>query len=102
MNAGWHPDSPSSWGIPDNSSGLDFKEESLTCHIAVDVPEGYAVCQALSAREIVVDYRPDAGLRVAPHFYNTRDEVRGCMQAVRDILDSGEHLPFLQQERKPG
>ena len=71
-------------------------------HVAIDVPEGYAVCQALSAREIVVDYRPDAGLRVAPHFYNTRDEVRGCVQAVRDILDSGEHLPFLQQERKPG
>ena len=71
-------------------------------HVAIDVPEGYAVCQALSAREIVVDFRPDAGLRVAPHFYNTADEVRACMQAVRDILDSGEHLPFLQQERKPG
>jgi kynureninase len=71
-------------------------------HVAIDVPEGYAVCQALSAREIVVDFRPDAGLRVAPHFYNTAEEVRACMQAVRDILDSGEHLPFLQQERKPG
>ena len=71
-------------------------------HVAIDVPDGYAVCQALSAREIVVDYRPDAGLRVAPHFYNTAEEVRACTQAVRDILDSGEHLPFLQQERKPG
>jgi len=71
-------------------------------HVALDVPDGYAVCQALSAREIVVDFRPDAGLRIAPHFYNTTDEVRACLQAVHDILDSGEHRPFLEQERKPG
>ncbi len=71
-------------------------------HVALDVPHGYAVCQALSAREIVVDFRPDAGLRVAPHFYNTEDEVRACVAAVREILDTGEHERFLQQERKPG
>ena len=51
-------------------------------HVALDVPHGYAVCQALSQREIVVDFRPDAGLRVAPHFYNTREEVRTCVQAI--------------------
>ena len=71
-------------------------------HVAIDVPSGYEVCQALAAREIVVDYRPDTGLRVAPHFYNTADEVRACVQAVRDILDSGEHEAFAQQERRPG
>ena len=71
-------------------------------HVALDVPHGYAVCQALSAREIVVDFRPDAGLRVAPHFYNTEDEVRACVAAVREILDTGEHERFLQQQRKPG
>lgn len=71
-------------------------------HVALDVPNGYAVCQALSAREIVVDFRPDAGLRVAPHFYNTEDEVRACVRAVREILDSREYERFLAQERKPG
>ena len=71
-------------------------------HVALDVPEGYAVCQALSAREIVVDFRPDAGLRVAPHFYNTDDEVVACVRAIRAILDAGEHLPFLAQAKKPG
>ncbi len=71
-------------------------------HVALDVPHGYAVCQALAAREIVVDFRPDAGLRVAPHFFNTEDEVRAAVKAVRDILDTGEHERFLQQERKPG
>ena len=71
-------------------------------HVALDVPDGYAVCQALSEREIVVDFRPDAGLRIAPHFYNTEDEVRAALQAVRDILDNGDHQRFLQAERKPG
>ena len=70
--------------------------------LALDVPHGYAVCQALGAREIVVDFRPDAGLRVAPHFYNTEAEVVACVQAVREILDGREYERFLQQERKPG
>lgn len=71
-------------------------------HVALDVPDGYAVCQALSEREIVVDFRPDAGLRIAPHFYNTEEEVRAALQAVRDILDNGDQQRFLQAERKPG
>ena len=50
----------------------------------------------------MVDFRPDAGLRVAPHFYNTEDEVRLAVQAIRDILDNGDHQRFLQAERKPG
>lgn len=71
-------------------------------HVALDVPHGYAVCQALSAREIVVDFRPDAGLRVAPHFYNTDDEVRAAVRAIRTILDAGEHERFLSQDKRPG
>jgi len=39
---------------------------------------------------------------VAPHFYNTEDEVRACVRAVREILDSREYERFLAQERKPG
>lgn len=71
-------------------------------HVALDVPDGYAVCQALSAREIVVDFRPDAGLRVAPHFFNSDDEVRAAVRAIRAILDGGEHRRFLTEQKKPG
>ncbi|MBL8753188.1 MAG: aminotransferase class V-fold PLP-dependent enzyme [Planctomycetes bacterium] len=71
-------------------------------HVALDVPHGYAVCQALSAREIVVDFRPDAGLRVAPHFYNTDAEVLAAVAAIRDVLDSRAYETFLQQQKKPG
>ena len=87
-------------------AGLGIKSpldaEKRGGHVAVDVPEGYAVCQALAAREIVVDFRPDAGLRIAPHFFNTEDEVKAAVRAVREILDRREHEPFLQQQRKPG
>jgi kynureninase len=71
-------------------------------HVALDVPHGYAVCQALLADNIVVDFRPEAGLRVAPHFYNTEDEVRGAVRRVREILDRREYERFEQQERRPG
>jgi kynureninase len=71
-------------------------------HVALDVPHGYAVCQALSAAEIVVDFRPDAGLRVAPHFYNTDDEVRAAVRAIRSVLDGREYERFLAEAKKPG
>lgn len=71
-------------------------------HVALDVEHGYAVCQALAARNIIVDYRPDAGLRIAPHFYNREDEVVQAVEATRAILDDKTYEPFLQQERKPG
>lgn len=41
--------------------------------VVIDVPNGYAVTKELSRRDFLVDYRPGAGIRVAPHFY-TRDE----------------------------
>ena len=71
-------------------------------HVALDVPHGYAVCQVLSAREIVVDFRPDSGLRIAPHFFNTDDEVIAAVRAIRDVLDNRTYEPFLAQAKKPG
>lgn len=71
-------------------------------HVALDVPHGYAVCQALAAQDVVVDFRPDAGLRVAPHFYNTADEVRAAVRAIRATLDERRYERFLGQSRQPG
>jgi len=41
--------------------------------VVIDVPRGGEITQELSRRDFLVDYRPGAGIRVAPHFY-TRDE----------------------------
>ncbi|HVR70816.1 MAG TPA: aminotransferase class V-fold PLP-dependent enzyme [Vicinamibacteria bacterium] len=55
----------------------------------LDVPHGAAVARELMRRDVLVDHRPGAGLRVSPHFYNTDDEVRRVVAEIRDILDRG-------------
>lgn len=54
--------------------------------VTVRPPEAYAVSRELIARNIVIDYREGAGIRVGPHFYNSDDELRQTMQAISDIL----------------
>lgn len=54
--------------------------------IAFDVPHAAAVARALLARDIVIDYRPNAGIRVAPHFYTSDAEIDGCIDAIDEIL----------------
>ena len=62
--------------------------------VAFDVPHGYEVSRALLARDILVDYRPDAGIRVAPHFYTGDEELEMAVAAMREILDSGAWRSF--------
>jgi kynureninase len=54
--------------------------------IAFDVPHAAEVAQALIARDVVIDYRPGAGIRVAPHFYTTDDEVERVVGEIDHIL----------------
>lgn len=57
--------------------------------VTIQPPHAYEVSRELLARGIVIDYREGAGIRIAPHFYNTDDEVRLVMQAIAQILDDG-------------
>jgi kynureninase len=59
------------------------------------VPDFQAVHAELAAREIICDYRPDAGLRFGPHFFTTDDEIRFAVDQVREILDSDAHIARL-------
>jgi kynureninase len=59
--------------------------------VILDVPEGEAVTKELLRREILVDYRPGAGIRLSPHFYTTDEEVRRAVDEIRRILDTGAH-----------
>ena len=54
--------------------------------VIVDVPNGGAVTQELIRREIIVDYRPDAGIRMSPHFYSTEEEIDHAMAVLREIV----------------
>ena len=55
------------------------------------VPDFQAVHAELAARDIICDYRPDAGLRFGPHFFSTDDELRFAVEQVAEILASGAH-----------
>lgn len=62
--------------------------------VAVDVPHAAEVAQALLAREVVIDFRPGAGIRIAPHFYTTDDEVERVIGEIDDILATGAWQRF--------
>jgi kynureninase len=56
--------------------------------VIIDVPNGEAVSRVLIERDVIVDYRPGAGIRIAPHFYNTEQEIDRAMNFMVDIASS--------------
>lgn len=54
--------------------------------VAIDVPHSKEVCAELLKRDILVDWRPGAGVRMSPHFYNKDSEIDFAMAAVDEIL----------------
>jgi kynureninase len=54
--------------------------------VILDVPGGQEVTKELLRREILVDYRPNAGIRIAPHFYTTDEEVKYTVAQISDIV----------------
>jgi kynureninase len=56
--------------------------------VILDVPNGGAVADELIRRGVIVDYRPGAGIRMAPHFYNTDAEIDHAMATLREIAGS--------------
>jgi kynureninase len=63
--------------------------------VAFDVPHAREVAQALLARDVVVDFRPGAGIRVAPHFYTTDDELDAAVEAIDEILAKEEWTRYV-------
>ena len=57
--------------------------------VAFDVPHAREVARALLARDVIVDYRPGAGIRVAPHFYTSDAEVDAVVGLIDEILAQG-------------
>lgn len=62
--------------------------------VALDVPHAYEVAQFLLSRDIIVDYRPNAGIRIAPHFYTSDTELERAVAAVDEALESGAWQQF--------
>lgn len=70
---GWRTNTP---GNPARRAGT----------VSIDMPNAQQVCTELLKRDILVDYRPKAGVRFSPHFYNTDQEIISAIAAVEEIL----------------
>jgi kynureninase len=62
--------------------------------VAFDVPHAYEVAQFLLSRDIIVDYRPNAGIRIAPHFYTSDAELERAVAAVDEALATNAWQQF--------
>jgi kynureninase len=57
--------------------------------VSIECSHAYEVCRELLAREIIVDYRPKAGVRVSPHFYNREEECDFTLAQMEEVLKTG-------------
>jgi kynureninase len=56
--------------------------------VVIDVPHGQAVTKELLRRDFLVDFRPGAGVRVAPHFYTKDEELELTIKEINSILET--------------
>lgn len=56
--------------------------------VILDVPHAGEIVRELAVREVLVDYRPGAGVRIGPHFFNTDDELEAVVAEIKSILDT--------------
>jgi kynureninase len=62
---------------------LDDRERGGS--VILDVPDSGAAADELIRRGVIVDHRPGAGIRMAPHFYNTEAEIDRAMATLAEI-----------------
>jgi kynureninase len=53
--------------------------------VVVRPPDFERVDAELAARGILCDHRPDVGLRLGPHFFNTDDELRYAVEQIAEL-----------------
>lgn len=65
--------------------------------VALDIPHGYEVAQHLLSRNILVDYRAGAGIRIAPHFFTRENELVEAVFEIDKALESGSWHRFSER-----
>ncbi len=63
--------------------------------VILDVPYAGEVVRELAARDVLVDFRPGAGVRIGPHFFNTNEEVEAVVSEIKNILDTKSYEKHL-------
>ncbi len=63
--------------------------------VVMDVPDGAEVTKELLRRNFLVDHRPGAGIRVAPHFYTSDEELELTVHEIQAILRQKSLAPVI-------
>ena len=56
--------------------------------ITIGHSDAAAITSELIKREFIVDYRPGAGIRISPHFYNTDEELELVINEMKTIRET--------------
>jgi kynureninase len=54
--------------------------------VSIDCPHSREVTAELLKRDILVDFRPSAGVRLSPHFYTTDAELDFALAQMEEIV----------------
>jgi kynureninase len=63
--------------------------------VTLHVPDFEAVHKELTERQVLCDFRPGAGIRLGPHYYNTNEELERVVATIGEILETGAHERWL-------
>jgi kynureninase len=63
--------------------------------VIINVPHAGEVVRELAARDVLVDYRPGAGIRIGPHFFNTDEEIEQIVDQIENILNTKAYEKYL-------
>jgi kynureninase len=64
--------------------------------VSLEMPNAQEACARLLERDVIVDWRPKAGVRLSPHFYTSDDEIDTAMAAADEVL---EHMAYAARPR---
>ena len=59
--------------------------------VSIRMPGFEGVHKELAERQVLCDFRPETGLRLGPHFFNTEEELDHAVGQIEDIVASGAH-----------
>ncbi|MBD3287464.1 aminotransferase class V-fold PLP-dependent enzyme [candidate division KSB1 bacterium] len=53
--------------------------------VVLEMENSKKISEELLERDFLIDWRPEAGIRISPHFYNTFDEIDAIMEEIRKL-----------------
>ena len=69
------------------NSPMDAKQRGGS--VIIDFPHAQEIVQELEKRNFIVDFRPNAGIRIGPHFFNTDGEMAALIEEILNIQRGG-------------